>query len=156
MTLLECDELRRLSRQCGRELETLHVVSYFAPEAIARYVQMGLHPELSYFPVRAAALGAAGPELAVATFYVFAPRLVRKALPAAWERVEPEQLIEARRAGTAATLRRILGAPEVSEAVAIARRATAGLELAGHPLCAAHAGLPWPEDDLLALWHAAP
>ncbi len=32
---------------------------------------------------------------------------------------------------------------------------TEGLSPSGRPLYAAHAGLDWPEDDLLALWHAA-
>ena len=49
----------------------------------------------------------------------------------------------------------ILGTPDVSEALAIARDVCDGLAPQGRPLYAAHAELPWPEDDLLALWHAA-
>ena len=77
------------------------------------------------------------------------------ALPAAWETTTPAAVVEARRAGTAAALERLLGSPDVAEALAIARDVCAGLTPQGRPLYAAHADLPWPDDDLLALWHAA-
>ena len=148
-------ELTSLSRKAWGDLEVLHVVGYFAPEVRNRYVELGLHPQLSYFPARAAAFGTAGPGLTTATFYVFAPWLVEAALPSAWETVTPGRLVEARRAGMAEALGTILGTPDVSEALAIARDVCDGLAPQGRPLYAAHAELPWPEDDLLALWHAA-
>ena len=46
-----------LSRKAWGDLEVLHVVGYFAPEVRNRYVELGLHPRLSYFPARAAAFG---------------------------------------------------------------------------------------------------
>jgi hypothetical protein len=149
------DELLPLSRKAWGDLETLHVVGYFAPEVTQRYVDLGLHKRLAYFPARAAAFGAASPGLTVATFYVFAPWLVEAALPAAWETTTPARLVEARRTGTAAALGRILGDPDVTEALAIARAVCEGLTAQGRPLYAAHAELPWPDDELLALWHAA-
>ena len=63
-------ELRSLSRKAWGDLETLHVVGYFAPEVTEEYVDLGLHPQLAYFPARAAVFGEAGPGLTVATFYV--------------------------------------------------------------------------------------
>ena len=63
--------------------------------------------------------------------------------------------MQARRDGTAEALGRILGEPDLSEALAIARQVTEGLTAPGRPLYAAHAGLDWPDDALLALWHAA-
>lgn len=148
-------DLLPVSRQAWGDLETLHVVGYFAPEVTSEYVELGLHPRLSYFPARAAAFGEAGPGLTIATFYVFAPWLVEAVLPAAWQTTTPERLVRARRDGMAAALRRLLGSPDVGEALEIAREVCAGLSPQGRPLYAAHAGLPWPEDDLLALWHAA-
>lgn len=148
-------DLLPASRAAWADLETLHVVGYFAPEVTEAYVALGLHPRLSYFAGRAAALGPTGPGPVVATFYVFAPWLVEAALPAAWELASPDQLVAARRAGMAAALERLLGRPEVGEALAIAREVCAGLGAPGRPLYAAHAALPWPGDDLLALWHAA-
>lgn len=148
-------DLLPLSRKAWGDLEVLHVVGYFAPEVTEAYVDLGLHPRLSYFATRAAAFGPAGPGLTVATFYVFAPWLVEAALPGAWETTTPDAVVAARRSGMAAALDRILGSPDVSEALAIARDVCDGLTPQGRPLYAAHAALPWPDDDLLALWHAA-
>ena len=143
------------ARRAWASLETLHVVGYFAPELTEEYVGLGLHPRLSYFATRAAALGPVGPEVSEATFFVFAPWLHRKALPAAWDVVTPERLVQARRDGLARALQRLLGDPDVTEALEIARRATEGLTRPGRALYAAHAALPWPGTDLLDLWHAA-
>jgi hypothetical protein len=149
------DNLLPLSRTACGDLEVLHVVGYFAPQVTQAYVDLGLPKRLAYFPSRAAALGTAGPGLTTATFYVFAPWLVEAALPAAWEVASPEQLVAARRSGMATVLGELLGTPDVREALELAREVCAGLTPQGRPLYAAHAALPWPEDDLLALWHAA-
>jgi hypothetical protein len=148
-------DLLPLSRKAWGGLEVLHVVGYFAPEVTQEYVDLGLDARLSYFPARAAALGEAGPQLTLATFYVFAPWLVEAALPSAWQVTTPETLVSARRTGMAAALERVLGRPDVAEALEIARDVCDGLSPQGRPLYAAHAALPWPDDDLLALWHAA-
>jgi hypothetical protein len=148
-------DLLPVSRKAWGDLEVLHVFGYFAPEVTEEYVALGLHPRLAYFPARAAALGAAGPGLTTATFYVFAPWLVAAALPAAWETATPDQLVAARRSGMSAAIHSLLGDPDVGEALDIAREVCAGLSPQGRPLHAAHAELPWPGDDLLSLWHAA-
>jgi len=49
----------------------------------------------------------------------------------------------------------VLGEPDIGEALELARTACAGLTAPGRPLYAGHAALPWPTDELLALWHAA-
>ena len=147
--------LVRAARRAWSGLESLHVIGYFAEETRDQYVALGLHPRLSYFPARAAAMGPVGPGVSEATFYVFAPWLHRAALPSAWDVTTPERLVQARRDGTVEALGRILGEPDISEALAIARQVTEGLTAPGRPLYAAHAGLDWPSDELLALWHAA-
>src|SRR3954452_14975462 len=147
--------LVRAARRAWSGLESLHVIGYFAEETRDQYVALGLHPRLSYFPARAAAMGPVGPWISEATFYVFAPWLHQAALPSAWDVTTPERLVQARRDGTAEALGRVLGQPDVSEALAIARRVAEGLTAPGRPLYAAHAGLDWPGDELLALWHAA-
>jgi hypothetical protein len=131
------------------------VVGYFAEETTAEYVALGLHDRLAYFPARAAALGAVGPRVTEATFYVFAPWLHDAALPAAWDTVSPERMVQARRDGVTKALDRVLGTHDVAEPLALARRLCAELTAPGRPLYAAHAQLDWPEGDLLALWHAA-
>ena len=148
-------DLLRGSRRAWGALETLHVVGYFAEEPKAEYVALGLDERLAYFPARAAALGAVGPRVSQATFYVFAPWLHDAALPAAWDIVSPEQMVQARRDGVAEALRRTVGTPDVADALALTRRLCDALTAPGRPLYAAHAQLDWPQDDLLALWHAA-
>lgn len=94
-----------------------------------------------------------------ATFYVFAPIAVRAAIPVVWEVTTPEQVTRARYEAVAAMLRRLLGdaadGPEVAEAADLARRACAGLTAPGRPLYAAHSSLPWPDEPMMTLWHAA-
>ncbi|MGH3360359.1 MAG: SCO6745 family protein [Nocardioidaceae bacterium] len=148
-------DLVKLGRRCWGALEPLHVVGYFAPEPKQAYVDLGLHPRLSYFAARSAAFGEVGPSVTTATFYVFAPWLPSKALPASWDIASPATIQQARRDAIGVALRGILGSPDVSEALALARLACEGLDPAGRPLYAVHAALDWPDDDLLALWHAA-
>lgn len=148
------DVLRR-GRKAWGNLEILHVVGYFAPETQAAYETLGLKGRAGYFASRSAPMGAVDAPMTVATFYVFAPRAVEGVLPAAWSAAAPEQVTQARYDGVAAALHRILGDVEVEEAAALARTACAGLSLQGRPLYAAHTSLPWPEEPLMQLWHAA-
>jgi len=148
-------ELIRASRQAWGALETVHVLGYFAEDVRDAYVALGLHPRLSYFAARSAAFGAVGPEVPTATFYVFAPWLQAKALPAAWSVASPEQVQQARRDGMAVVLDRVVGDTDVTELLDLTRTVCAGLTAHGRPLYAAHAGLAWPDEPRLALWHAA-
>ncbi|MCQ9132291.1 SCO6745 family protein [Streptomyces hilarionis] len=149
-----------LARETWRTLEPYHGAVYFSPEAADRYGELGVDPRAGYFASRSAALGAASADLVIATFYNFNPRLVRRAIPAAWEAATPQRFTTARLDGIDATLRRILGAkassPEMTRAAELAR--TAAEAAAGHPqgrpLFAAHAALPWPSAPHLVLWHA--
>jgi hypothetical protein len=148
-------DLIRASRQAWGALETVHVLGYFADDVRDAYVALGLHPRLSYFAARAAAFGPVGPEVPTATFYVFAPWLPEKALPASWAVAGPEQVQQARRDGMAVVLDRVVGGTDVAELLELARVVCAGLTVPGRPLYAAHAGLAWPAEPRLALWHAA-
>jgi hypothetical protein len=148
-------ELIRASRLAWGALETVHVLGYFADEVRDAYVALGLHPRLSYFAARSAAFGAVGPEVPTATFYVFAPWLHRKALPASWAAASPEQVQQARRNAMSDVLDRVIGDTDVSELLDLTRTVCAGLTAPGRPLYAAHAGLAWPDEPRLALWHAA-
>lgn len=153
------DRLPALARSCWRELETLHVVGYFAPEPTQAYRDLGIKGRHGYFAARSAAMGPVPALVVEATFYVFAPRVVAAAVPSAWDIAPPAQVLEARHAGVLAALRGALGDPSgiegLDEALALAQEACAGLSAPGRALYAGHASLPWPQDPLLALWHAA-
>jgi hypothetical protein len=156
---VSADELPVLARRCWGALETLHVVGYFAPEPRAAYKELGLRGRHGYFAARSAAFGPVPAEVTTATFYVFAPRAVADALPAAWHVASPGTVLAARHRGVVQALHRVLddvaAENDVREALTLARVACEGLSAAGRPLYAAHASLPEPEDPLLALWHAA-
>src|SRR4051812_2562056 len=129
---------------------------YFAPEATERYEALGLRGHAGYFASRAAAFGAVGPEVVIATFFNFPPDLVRRCLPSAWERATPAQVLQARYDAADAALARAFGDLPVEEAAALARRAAEAAceHVEGRALFAAHAGLPWPDAPRLVLWHA--
>jgi hypothetical protein len=144
--------------------EPLHAVTYFSPEPRAAYEQAGLRGFWrGYFAGRAAPLGPVGPAPVVACFFGFAPPTVARALPDVWTRAEPQAALHARLAGARAAMSRLFGAlgidadvdGDVAEAAALLRRAAESVRVAGRPLAAANAHLPWPQDPLGTLWHAA-
>ena len=151
-----------VARRTWRTLEPYHGLVYFAPEAAARYQALGVEGFHGYFASRAAAMGAVGPEVVVATFLNFNPALVHAAIPAAWEAAAPAGWIEARLEGIDAALRRCLGddvvaSAEVAEAAAVIRPAAEAVSTSvgsGRPLALAHAAVPRPNEPHLALWHS--
>jgi hypothetical protein len=151
---------RAYVRATWNTLEPFHGAVYFAPEAQARYAELGVQGRAGYFGSRAASLGPASAELVIATFYNFNPELVRSVVPAVWKTASPESLLAARLAAIDATLRRILGpavqSPEMERAAELAQEAARAtlLHPQGRPLFAAHAALPWPHEPHLVLWHA--
>ncbi|HEY3471989.1 MAG TPA: hypothetical protein VGL47_43125 [Amycolatopsis sp.] len=139
--------------------DSLHALAYFAPEVDAALTGIGLRPgRMPYFASRSAAMGAVGPEVVAATFYNFNPEVVARVIPRAWTLATPEQVLEARLDGVDKALTRLLGdhvkSDEVAEAAELAREASDGCTGEGRPLYAAHAGLDWPGEPHLVLWHA--
>jgi hypothetical protein len=115
---------------------------------------------MSYFAGRAAPMGAVGAGVVTATFYNFAPSLVAHMIPRAWTLASPEQIVEARWEVARRSLTRLLGdeaieSAEFAELAGLLREACDALTPEGRPLYAGHADLPWPNDPLLDLWHAA-
>jgi hypothetical protein len=97
------------------------------------------------------------PDVVTAIFYNFAPKRVAKALPAAWQIAGPEAALRARQESAVAALRRygITTDENVTVAAELAGKAAREAPLDGRPLFAANRALPWPDDPLAALWHAA-
>jgi hypothetical protein len=147
-----------LARRFFDRFEPVHAVTYFAPEARAALDGLGYRGFwMGYFAARSAPLGMVPREVVTAIFYNFASERVAKALPTAWEIAGPEAALRARQASAVAALRRYgLGADEnVRAAAELAGRAARQAPLDGRPLFAANLALPWPDDPLAALWHAA-
>lgn len=150
----------RLAGRTARLLEPLHALGYFAPEVEAEVVSLGVRKgRATYFASRAAAMGRVGAGPVAATFYVFNPSLVAHFVPAVWEAASPEDVVAARYRGVSAAWSRLLGAEalvsdEVRGAADLARTASDGCSVAGRPLHAAYADLPWPEEPHMVLFHA--
>ena len=143
------------ARRLWTVLEPVHAVVYFAPETRERYAALGLKGFwMGYFATRSAPLGVVSPAVVTATFFGFHPAMVGRALPDAWERTTPEAAWAARQDVARAALDRLVEG-DVGEAATIARAAAEACRPHGRPLFAAHQALPWPDDPVLALWHAA-
>lgn len=151
-----------LVRQMWQMLEPLHAVLYYAPEVTAAAAELGYDVRTrwpSYFALRAAPLGAAGPERVASAFYSFSPRTVEQHIPAAWDTATPDAVLDVRLGAVDRALRVLLGdrigSAELAEAAGLARRAAEAASTAGRPLAAANAELAWPDEPHLALWQAA-
>lgn len=146
-------------RQLWRVLEAVHAVVYFAPEGKAAYGELGLRGFwMGYFASRSAALGTPGPRLVTALFHGFAPRMVARALPRAWEIADPERVLDVRlRLARSVLARHVEGVPLAGPAGAAVRLAAlvADLDVAGRPLAAAHLDVAVPDEPLARVWHAA-
>ncbi|PZG22777.1 SCO6745 family protein [Nonomuraea aridisoli] len=154
------------------QLEPLHAVLYFSPQAFEEAAALGYDVESrwpSYFAYRTAPLGRTGAHLATAAYYSFSPRTVAEHVPAVWDVAAPEKVLKARAEAVDRTYRASLGdavsgdavssdavsSDDVAEAAELARRAAESVQVAGRPLTAANLDLPWPDEPHLALWHAA-
>jgi hypothetical protein len=148
-----------IARDAWAPLELLHAVAYFAPEPAAALKAAGLRGFwMGYFAGRAAPFGEVRPEVVAATFHGFPLAAVARALPDAWTYATPTAAWGARRDGSVAALRRVLGGgvdAEVARVAALARRAAQSARHEGRALSAATAAMPWPDEPLAVLWHAA-
>ncbi|MEU9020962.1 hypothetical protein [Actinomadura sp. NPDC048394] len=149
-------------RQMWQLLEPVHAVLYYAPEASEEAAALGYAIDErwpSYFPYRAAPLGAVDAQTVSDLFYSFNPEMVERFMTPAWRKATPEQVLAARRTAMDRVLRRILGdrigSPELERAAQTARRVAEAADLAGRPMAAANAALPWPDEPHMVLWQAA-
>ena len=143
-----------------RSLDPLHSMNYFAPETEEELTGVGLRPgRMCYFAGRSAPMGQVAAGVTTGTFYNFNPALVARSIPRAWTLASIDDILAARLRAVDRALHRLLGAdtlaaPELAEAAELARRACDNLTPDGRPLYAAHAGLAWPDEPHLVLWHA--
>ncbi|MGE2731311.1 SCO6745 family protein [Mycolicibacterium vaccae] len=146
-----------LARRLFNRFEPVHAVTYFAPEARAALDGLGFRGFWAgYFAARSAPFGVVPPEVVTAAFYSFTPERVAKALPGAWDIVSPADALRARETSAVAALRRAgVTDEEATAAAEPAYRAVLHAEVGGRTLFAANKALPWPEEPMARLWHAA-
>lgn len=149
-----------MARAIWAQVEPIHAVTYFAPEAIDSFRAAGYRGFwMGYFAGRAAPLGTASAELVHALFYNFSFDHVSRALPDAWRFGDPEAALEARVHGSVAALTRYLGA-DLDQAwlvrvADLAEQAAMSAPMEGRALYAANRSLPPPRTTLARVWHFA-
>lgn len=159
-SFLDGSPINELVGRVHRSIDPLHSLGYFAPETEAELTALGLRPgRQCYVAGRAAAMGAVGAGVVTATFYNFAPALIARCVPSAWDVTAPDAVVVARRRAIEPTWRRLLGdeclaSAEVAECAELTREAASGCRLEGRPLYAAYAALDWPREPSVAWWHA--
>jgi hypothetical protein len=144
-------------RRLWHRLEHLHAVTYFAPECREAHARAGLKGFwMGYFASRAAPLGPVGPGIVEALFFNFAPAMVRRAIPDAWDYVRPGDLVIDRAEAAAVALRAHGG---VDDALARAvlpplHHAVASAPASGRTLFGANRDLEVLADPVADLWQA--
>ena len=149
-----------MARRLWSCLEPIHAVIYFSPEPLAALAEAGYKGFwMGYFAGRAAPMGRVEPEIVFATFYNFSMAHVRRAIPDSWTFAPPSAALVARREGSVAALQRAFADRQLAESVEtaamLARAAAESAPMEGRTLFAANRALPWPDEPMAALWHAA-
>lgn len=143
------------ARDLWVRIESIHAVTYFAPESAAAATDAGLKGFwMGYFGFRAAPMGPVSAGVVEASFANFAPAMVARSIPDAWSYAQPEALVAARARAAATALR---AASPDAEAMAtslnpvLRRVVQQGVGL-GRPLFAANAALAPLADPVEQLW----
>jgi hypothetical protein len=146
-----------LARRAWGRMEAIHTLHYFAPAVHAAHQRIGLDDvRMGYVASRSAPMGPVGPELVLATFYGFAPSFIAAAVPEAWNRVTPTQVLDASLQALGATLAEHLGDlhADVVRAGELARELASLHPILARPLAAAWSSVPVADDPYIALWQA--
>lgn len=146
-----------IAREFWTRIETLHAVTYFGRESIDAATRAGLRGFwMGYFGFRAAPLGAVNAGPIEAAFANFAPSMVRRSLPDAWEFARPDALVSARATAAAATLRRLC--PDIDSVAALANEAMVEVidrgDSIGRPMFGANRDVGAFDDPVAQLWQS--
>ena len=147
------------SRRFAAASEPLHSCSYYAPE-IAEFTDLGFKGWWhAYFAYRAAPLGTASAELVTTTFFNFAPRMVERSVPGCWDVMSPTDVRRKQLSILGRALDRIFAGyswdDDLAHVVEVLNESLPALDTRDRPLFAAWAAEPWPDNQILALWHAS-
>jgi hypothetical protein len=149
------------ARRMFELLEPICLVTFFADECNDELAALGHRTYWDgYFASRAAPLGRVPAEVVHAAFYSFADGEAARHIPSAWATIPPEASVAARERGSAASLRRLLGA-DLADSSGLVRAADLTLAaatsapVAGRVMYAGMRTLPVPSDPVARLWHAA-
>ncbi|MDP9429181.1 MAG: hypothetical protein M3Q47_10060 [Actinomycetota bacterium] len=145
------------ARRLRDAAEPIATISIWGRQVNERLSDLGLNFLTGYVWARAAPMGEPAAAVVVAAFGVFEPGLITALYEEARGKATRIDVLAAREEGAVESLRELLPHAAVADAVAALRRGTdvAAQHLVGRPLFAGLVSLPWPEDPLGQLWHAA-
>lgn len=155
------DAMTHIARRMFELLEPICLVTFFADECNEELAALGHRTYWDgYFASRAAPLGRVPAQVVHAAFYNFAEGEAARHIPSAWEKIAPEASVAARQRGSAASLRRILGAevagsPGLVRVADLTTKAATSAPTEGRMMYAGMRTLPIPGDPVERLWHAA-
>ncbi|MER6248915.1 SCO6745 family protein [Streptomyces griseorubiginosus] len=150
-----------IARRMFELMEPICLVTFMAEECNQELAALGHRTYWDgYFASRAAPLGRVAAQVVHAAFYNFAEGEVARHLPRAWEKIPPGASVAARERGSAASLRRILGAelagsPGLARAADLATKAATSAPTQGRVMYAGMRTLAVPADPVARLWHSA-
>lgn len=147
------------SRRFAAAAEPLHSCSYYAPE-VTEFTELGFKGWWhAYFAYRSAPLGTASADLVTTTFFNFAPRMVERSVPGCWDVMSPTDVRHTQLTILERALGRIFAGyswdDNLPQVIELLRLSLPTLDASDRPLFAAWAAEPWPDNQLLALWHAS-
>jgi Helix-turn-helix family len=163
------DELSRRARALAGAIEPFAGQVYFSPECHEAYAALGFSPSpgrfgdvaapdgAAYFCSRGSAMGQVPGEVVAAAFAVFNPAVVVALVAHGWTLTDAATIREARTAGAAGQLARVLGADpaDVARAGGLLARAVEPLRPEGKPLYAGLAARGLPGEPLADAWRLA-
>src|SRR6202012_2060138 len=126
-------------------IESVHAVTYFAPECRTALKDAGLRGFWAgSSAARSAPLGRVGTGPVAAAFFNFHPAMVAKAVPGCWDTVAPETVCRVRAIAAAEGLGavwRVEARSALLASLPLLRRATEGCDGAGRVLAASNRSL---------------
>lgn len=144
------------ARSLRHAIEPIATICFWSEPAYDAYAEAGLDFLGGYIWGRASVLGEPEPTVAAAAFGVFEPGLVAGLYADARAACSLADVRSAKQDGAVAALREVLGAPDgLDDAVAALRRGVDAADPIGRPMHAGLTALPWPDDPVGQLWHAA-
>lgn len=145
------------ARRLRDAIEPIATVCYWSEPAYDACAARGLDFLQAYVWGRASVLGEPDPGVVAAAFGVFEPGLVTSLYDSGRATCPLDAIRAARVAGVREALTQAIGPASDAEGLdrvnAALRSAVEALPTTGRPLFAGLAGLPWPDDPWVALWH---
>jgi hypothetical protein len=143
------------ARSLRDAIEPIATICFWSEPAYDAYASEGLDFLQGYVWGRGSVLGEPEGTVVASSFGVFEPGLIVALYDAGRAACPLPRIRAAKENGAVSALRQVLGDRDgVADVVRALRGGIAAADTSGRPMYAGASALPWPDDDLGALWHA--